>query len=82
MYKIREDIGDDKLTFQCFRATVTTKLREMGKNHEPSYLMNQALSGISNRVYTRSDFKELKIQMVNDWMKFVRRRSMRNNNYD
>ena len=68
---VAKDIGDDKLTFQCFRATVTTKLREMGKGHEPSYLMNQALPGISNKVYTRSDFKPLKVKMVNDWMDFI-----------
>ena len=33
--------------------------------------MNQRLQGISERVYTRSEFRELKIAMVNDWMDFI-----------
>jgi integrase len=68
---IKEHLEDQSITFQCFRATVTTKLRELGKGHEPSYLMNQQLQGISNRVYTRSDFTDFKVAMVNDWMEFI-----------
>lgn len=68
---IRELLGDETITYQCFRATVTTKLRELAKGHEPSYLFGQQLAGISNAVYTRSEFKDLKIAMVNDWMNFI-----------
>jgi integrase len=69
--RIKELLEDNTITYQCFRATVTTKLRELAKGHEPSYLMNQRLQGISERVYTRSEFRELKIAMVNDWMDFI-----------
>lgn len=48
-----------------------TKLRELAKGHEPSYLFGQQLAGISNAVYTRSEFKDQKIAMVNDWMDFI-----------
>jgi len=68
---IKDHLDDQSITFQCFRATLTTKLRELGKAHEPSYLMNQQLQGISNRVYTRSDFTDFKVAMVNDWMEFI-----------
>ena len=70
-YAIRNHLEDQTITFQCFRATLTTKLRELGKGHEPSYLMNQQLQGISHRVYTRSEFKDFKVNMVNDWMNFI-----------
>lgn len=69
--RIKNLLEDNTITYQCFRATVTTKLRELHKGHEPSYLMNQQLQGISNRVYTRSEFREQKIAMVNDWMQFI-----------
>ena len=72
--RIREELDDNTITYQCFRATVTTKLRELGKGHEPSYLMNQKLQGISDKVYTRSEFRPLKIKMVNDWMDYVEER--------
>ena len=71
---IKHLLDDETITYQCFRATVTTKLRELGKGHEPSYLMNQQLQGISNRVYTRSDFVDFKVSMVNDWMQFIQDR--------
>lgn len=69
--RIRELLDDETITYQCFRATITTKLRELAKGHEPSYLFGQQLAGISNAVYTRSEFKDQKIAMVNDWMSFI-----------
>ena len=68
---IRKLLEDNTITYQCFRATLTTKLRELGKGHEPSYLCNQKMQGISNTDYTRSEFKPLKIMMVEDWMNFI-----------
>ena len=43
----------------------------MNKGYEPSYLLGQALTGISNRVYIRSEFKPHKIEMTNAWMDFI-----------
>lgn len=36
--------------------------------------MNQKLQDISDKVYTRSEFRPLKIKMVNDWMDYVEER--------
>lgn len=71
MKRIKEHIGTQDIDIRCFRASLTTHLREMGKGYEPSYLLGQALPGISNRVYTRSEFKSQKIEMTNAWTKFI-----------
>jgi integrase len=71
MKRIKEYIGTQDIDIRCFRASLTTHLREMGKGYEPSYLLGQALPGISNRVYTRSEFKSQKIEMTNAWTKFI-----------
>ena len=71
MKAIKDAINDENIDIRCFRATVTTHLREMNKGYEPSYMMGQALSGISQRVYTRSEYKPHKMDMTNAWMDFI-----------
>jgi len=72
MKRIKNAIDDQNIDIRCFRATVTTHLREMNKGYEPSYLLGQALTGISQRVYTRSEFKPHKIDMTDAWMDFIK----------
>jgi hypothetical protein len=72
MKRIKNAIDDQNIYIRCFRATVTTHLREMNKGYEPSYLLGQALSGISQRVYTRSEFKPHKIDITDAWMDFIK----------
>ena len=71
MKRIKDYLGTQDIDIRCFRASITTHLREMSKGYEPSYLLGQALPGISNRVYTRSEFKAQKIEMTNAWIKFI-----------
>ena len=71
MKRIKDQLNTQDIDIRCFRASLTTHLREMNKAYEPSYLLGQALPGISNTVYTRSEFKPHKIDMTNAWMDFI-----------
>jgi hypothetical protein len=71
MKSIKQAINDQEIDIRCFRATVTTHLRDMNKGYEPSYMMGQALSSISQRVYTRSQYKPHKMDMTHAWMDFI-----------
>ena len=74
MNRIKTHLETQDIDIRCFRASITTHLREMNKGYEPSYLLGQALTGISNRVYTRSEFKPHKMEMTNAWMDFIEER--------
>jgi hypothetical protein len=71
MKRIKDLLDTQDIDIRCFRASLTTHLREMNQGYEPSYLLGQALTGISNRVYTRSEFKPHKMSMTNAWMDFI-----------
>jgi len=71
MNVIKEYLEVQNIDIRCFRASITTHLRNMNDGHEPSYLLGQALPGISNTVYTRSEFKLQKMTMTNAWMDFI-----------
>ena len=71
MKRIKDSLDTQDIDIRCFRASLTTHLREMNQGYEPSYLLGQALTGISNRVYTRSEFKPHKMSMTNAWMDFI-----------
>ena len=69
--RLKEALGDNEIDFRCFRATVSTKIKEIDITNEPSYFMGQTLGGVSNEVYIRSEFRPLKIKMANDWINYI-----------